>query len=391
VAVNAHTDTRADADHGVTVLELFFDLVFVFAITQVTTLLADEPTWTGMAEALAILAVLWSAWTAYAWLANSVCGDGGAIRIALFAAMGAILVLALSMPEAFGAGGLVFGVAYLVIRTEHIGAYLLVARGDVRLQRAIARLAFATMAASVLLVLAGGLDGTGRVLCWAGALLIEFAQSRASPRGWAVHPEHLAERYGLAIMIALGESVVALGVGAERSAPEAGVIVGALLGMATAAGLWWAYFDVDAIAGARGLRDARPTDQVLLARDAYTYLHFPLLSGVVFFAFGVKHAMVDLTAHLALVPAVALGGGIATYLVASSAFRHRTTGASGRARVVVSAIVVALVPAMTAMPALASVAAACVAVWGLVAVEVSGDAEKRRRVRLRETPIELTV
>ncbi len=209
-------DEPVEVEQQVTPLELFFDLVFVFAITQVTGFVSADATWTRLIEGLAILAALWFAWESYVWLANSAASDEGAVRVVLLFAMGALLIVSLAVPRAFGDDGLVFGVAYFVVRAAHICAYLIVARGDEQLRGVVVRLARTVVPGAALLVVAGALDGTAQALCWAGALAIDYGglAGAGASRAGAWQPRHFAERHGLIVIIALGESIVALGVGA---------------------------------------------------------------------------------------------------------------------------------------------------------------------------------
>jgi low temperature requirement protein LtrA len=379
--MEASEDNVVETEEEVTVLELFFDLVFVFAITQVTGFVTTDPSAIRLVEAVALLTMLWSAWTAYAWLGNTAGSDEGAIRVALLAAMVAMLIVSLAVPHAFGDDALIFGLAYFVVRALHLGAYKILARDDATLRAAVARLGMATLPVAALLVLAGLLDGTPRTVCWIAALAVNYGQIRLSTAGWRIVPGHLAERHGLTIIVALGESVIALGVGAEHERLSAGVIAGAALGMAVAAALWWAYVDVDAIAAERRLRDAGPEEQIRLARDAYTFGHLPMIAGIVFFAVGVEETLADVGAPLHAIAAVTLCGGVALYLVALSAFRWRSVGSFNRGRLVVAALLAALTPLAATLPALLSLAFVAVAACGLIAFEFTRFAEERDRVR----------
>ena len=373
-----------EAEQRVTALELFFDLVFVFAITQVTGLVSAAPTWTRLAEGLAVLAVLWFAWSGYAWLGNTANTDEGLVRVILFAAMGAMLIASLAVPHAFGRDGLIFGVAYFVVRALHIGCYAAVARArhDPTLAAVVARLASTILPAAALLVLAGALDGTPRALCWAAALIVDYGGIVArGVTGWRVDPGHFVERHNGVIIIALGESIVALGVGAGRTRLDAGIIAGALLGIATAAALWWAYFDVVTIVAERRLRQAQASEQARIARDSYTYLHLPMITGIIVFAIGVKRTLEAVDAHLAAVPATALCGGVALYLLALSAFKRRNVGSFNRPRLLVAAALVALVPAAAVLPAIAALGLVATAACGLIAFEYLRYGEARERVR----------
>jgi len=378
-------ESEQEAEKRVTSLELFFDLVFVFAITQVTGFVSLDPTWGRLLEGVAILSVLWFAWSGYAWLGNSADAEDGFVRLLMLAAMAAMLIASLAVPHAFGSDALTFGVAYFVVRAFHIGTYALVARaeGDAELGRVVARLASTTMPAAAILVLAGAVEGgTARSLCWVLALLVDYGGILArGVEGWRINPGHFAERHGGVVIIALGESVVSLGVGADRLPLDVGVMAGAVLGIAVAAALWWAYFDVVAVVGERRLRQAKSLSQVLIARDSYTYLHLPMVAGIVVFAIGVKRTLAGLGSSLTAVEAFALCGGVALYLIAMSAFKRRNIGTFNRQRLVVAAFLLAFFPAATALPSLASLAVVAAASCGLIAFEVTRYSESRQRIR----------
>jgi low temperature requirement protein LtrA len=371
-----------ERDQRVTALELFFDLVFVFAITQVTGFVYHDPTWTRLAEALAILMVLWFAWTGYAWLGNTAGSDEGPMRVVLLAAMAPLLVASLAVPHAFGKDALLFGIAYFLVRALHVLAYAVLARGNPVLGAVVARLARTILPAAGFLVLAGVFTGPGRVVCWAIALAIDYGGLLlGSTQGWRVEPAHFAERHGLIIIIALGESIVALGVGAAGLALGAGVIGGVVLGLVVAGCLWWAYFDVVAAVAERKLREAGPAERARIARDSYSYLHLPMVAGIVIFAVGVKETLVHVHVHLSSVPAAALCGGVALYLLALSAFKRRNVGSFNYPRLVASAALLVLTPIVTVLPALLSLGLVALIVSTLIGYEVRRYAETRDRIR----------
>jgi low temperature requirement protein LtrA len=246
-----------EAEQNVTALELFFDLVFVFAITQVTSFLYRDPTWLRLVEALALLMALWFAWSGYAWLGNTAGTDDGAVRVVLLGVMGPLLIASLAVPNAFGKHALLFGIAFFVVRAMHIVAYRVLSRGDRALGSVVTRLARTMLPAATLLVFAGAVAGTGRALCWIAALAIDYGGLwLGGTENWRVNAKHFAERHRLIIIIALGESIVALGVG--TGSLGTGVVVAGLFGIAIAAALWWVYFDVVATVAERKLRDADP-------------------------------------------------------------------------------------------------------------------------------------
>jgi low temperature requirement protein LtrA len=263
-------DRRAERGR-VTPLELFFDLVVVFAITQVTTFLSHDPTWGGLLQGALLLGALWWAWSSYAWLTNTLDPEEGAVRLAVLAAVAAMLVVSLAVPGAFRSDGVIFGVAYLVVRGLHLVLFAIAGRGDRELFRAALRILPGSILAPVLLVFAGFVDGSAQLALWGAALAILYLGPLVGHmRGFRIAPEHFVERFGLIIMIALGESIVAIGIGAAGLPLDAGLIAAALLGITVAACLWWSYFDwVVYVAQAR-LTEATGAARALLARDVCT-------------------------------------------------------------------------------------------------------------------------
>ena len=239
-ALDAEPDHEVEREHAVTPLELFFDLVFVFAITQVTGLVTHEPTWDSLGRALLVLAALWWAWGAYAWLTNTIDPNEGSARLVVLGSMGAMLIAALAVPGAFGDDGVLFGAAYLVVRVLHIVLYAESAP-DVGVRQAAFRLARTAIPAPTLLVLAGFLDGSAQIVLWLAALAIDYAGPYVfGIRGLTVEAGHFAERFGLVVIIALGESIIAIGIGVGDAELDAGLVAAALLGIVLAAAIWWA-------------------------------------------------------------------------------------------------------------------------------------------------------
>ena len=369
-------DRTTERGPRVTSLELFFDLVFVSAFTQVTTFLSHDPTWSGMGHAVLVLGALWWAWSDYAWLTNTLDPEEGAVRLAVFAAIGAMLIVALAVPDVFGATGVVFGVAYLVVRILHLVLFTIAGRGDRDLFGAVLRIAPVAAIAPVLLLVAGFLDGTAQISLWVAALTIDYlGVLLGRMHGWRVSPAHFVERFGLIIIIALGESIVAIGVGAAGLPLDAGLITAALLGVTVAACLWWAYFDWVVYVAEAMLTDATGARRAAFARDAYSYLHFPMVAGIVLFAFGLKTTLSDVSVSLATVPALGLCGGVALYFLAHVGLRLRTHGGIGHGRPVATVLLLALIPVATdvrAIVALALVAAVCIALVAYEAIRYRG-------------------
>jgi low temperature requirement protein LtrA len=371
-----------DTEQRVTPLELFFDLVFVFAITQVTALLAADPTWGGLLRGLLLLGALWWAWAAYAWLTNTLNPEEGAVRIAMFAAMAAMLIAALAVPEAFDEHGVIFGVAYFVVRAMHLALYALAGRGDRDLLSAVLRFTPTSMISAVLIITAGFLDDGPRIALWVIGLAIDFGGPLwGRGAGWRLSPGHFAERHGLIIIIALGESIVAIGVGAGAIELTMGVIAAALLAIVVVAAVWWTYFDWVAIVAEQQLRQRTGTRQNTLARDLYSYLHFPMVAGIVLFALSLKKTLDDFDRHLDAVPATALCGGLALYLVAHVLFRYRLSRTIGRGRPIAALALLALWPVAGEIPALVGLASVAAVFVALIAYEAIRYREPRYQIR----------
>jgi low temperature requirement protein LtrA len=385
---DAERDLDQDDEHRVTPLELFFDLVFVFAITQVTSVLADDPTWGGVLRGMLVLAALWWAWAVYAWLTSAMDVDEGGVRLTMLASMGAMLVVALAVPGAFEDDAVLFGVSYLFVRVLHLILSAIVAREDRDRRGALLRFAPTATFAPSMLVLAGFLEGNDRTALWAAALAIDYFGPVVIGfgRGWRVAPEHFAERHGLIILIALGESIIAIGVGAGFELGT-GEIVGAALGIVIVSALWWLYFDVAAIFARGRLTQARGLDLHRLALHAYSYLHLPMVAGIVLFALGLKTTLDHVGEDLDTVAAVGLCGGAALYLLGHIAFLLRTTGRVFRRRTIGAAVLLALVPAADAIPALAALALVGAVCSLVVAYEVIRYRADRVRVRHPEPAV----
>jgi low temperature requirement protein LtrA len=366
----------------VTPLELFFDLVFVLAITQCTALMSAEPTWAGLGKAMLVFGMLWWSWTGYAWLTSVVDPEEDAVRLVIFVAMAGLLVCSLCVPHAFDQLALTFALAYGIVRAAHIALFTIASRDDPNLRHSVTSLGISTAIAVGLLVAASALDGLAQGAVWALALLLDMGGPFFfGTEGWKLVPGHFAERHGLIVIIALGESIVAIGVGANANL-TAGIAAAAVLGVALAAAMWWAYFDVVALVSARRLADAAPgRERNEMARDSFSYLHLVLVAGVLLVALGLKKTIAHVGDPLADMPAFALTGGLAIYLLGHVAIRLRNVHTLSRRRLGLAVFLFALFPAATALPALASVALVTVLIWGLIAYETRLYGEARGQVR----------
>jgi low temperature requirement protein LtrA len=369
----------------VTPLELFFDLVFVLAITQCTALMSHDPTWSGLAQGLLVLGMLWWAWTGYAWLTSVLDPEEGAVRLVMFGAMAALLLVSLCVPDAFGSLALAFALIYGVVRAAHIGLFMLASPEDDGLRHSVLGLAASSAVAVALLALASLFDGLAQGALWALALLLDMGGPYFfGSEGWKLAPEHFAERHGLIVIIALGESIVAIGVGASH-ALDLGIGTAAVLGVALTAAMWWVYFDIVAIVSARRLVEAEQGRvQNEMARDSYSYMHLVMVAGIVLVALGLKTTIGHFGDHLHTVPAFALLGGVAIYLLSHVAFRYRHIHTINRQRLLLAIVLLLLVPVATEVPALVALAAANLLIWAMIAYETRSYGENRHQVRRPE-------
>jgi low temperature requirement protein LtrA len=380
-------EPHAEHEQRVTPLELFFDLVFVFGFTQVTTLLSDNPTWSGLEHGLLVLAALWWAWAAYAWLTNTVDADVGAVWGTMLVAMAAMFVAALAVPDTFGRHGVVFGVAFLIVSVTFLALYALAVRGDHDLLAAIQGSAPWTLGGAALILAAGFVHGALRPMLWVAAIALGlFGPLFTDTSGWRVQPAHFVERHGLIVIIAIGESLIAIGLGARRTALGAGVIVAAVLALVVVASFWLAYFDFFPIRGQQMLVDRSGAQRTTLARDIYTYLHLPMVAGIVLFAFAMRATLVHVGDKLDTIPAFALCCGPALYLFAYVALRWRVSRTFGRGRLVAAIACALLWPVAVVVPALVALALVA-AVWvALHTYEIIWWREARSRTRALRAP-----
>jgi low temperature requirement protein LtrA len=379
-------------DHRATPFELLFDLVYVFAMTQVTGYMAAEHSALGVLQGLLLLTLLWWTWSAYSWLGNQARADEGVLRAGMAVAMAAIFVVALAIPEAWqdAPGGLngplVLVGAYLLVQWVHLTLYAAAAIGDPGLRRQVA-ITWPPLLAGAALLVAGALaGGWAQTVLFAAALLVQGVGAYLTARhgNWRLHSvAHLTERHGLFMILAIGESVVAIGVGAASQPVSAPLLAAAILGVAVAVCLWWLYFDMVSLAAEQRLLEARGQARVDLAVEAYTYGHFPLVAGIVLAALGVE----GVVAHagdrepLGAFYALPLVGGVALYLAGQVLFKRRMHNALSLPRLVTMGVLLAALPAAVVLPPLAGLAGLVLILAALIAVETTRYAQVRRSLR----------
>jgi low temperature requirement protein LtrA len=398
VRVERHPRIQAVSEEArVTPIELFFDLVFVFSLTQVTALMGGDLTARGLLRGMLVLALLWWCWVGYAWLGSVVRADEGIGRIAMFGAMAATFVLALSVPEAFEdlpgglSGPVMVAIAYLAVRLLHLAIFWLLSKEDPGLRLQLLRFMPSVLGSTALLLVASQLHGTAQTLTWVAVLAVDYVGTiLGGAAGWRLGSAGLfAERHGLIVIVALGESIVAIGVGVAQLPITTPIVAASVLGLTVSACVWWAYFDVTAIVAERLLRRSDGEERARLARDAYSYLHLPMIAGIALLALGLEevHAYVgDATHHelsdsLALLPLAAMYAGVALYLLALVAFKYRVVRKLSVPRVLVAALLVALLPLAARVPALAALALLAAVSVALIGFEVVRFSHAREHIR----------
>jgi low temperature requirement protein LtrA len=359
----------AEQDQDVTPLELFFDLVFVFAFTQVTGFLVEHLSWTGMVRGAALLAALWWAWVTYSWLTGAVPAEEALpARLVILTAMAAMLVVALSVPGAFGDDAILFGVAYFVVRLLHVVLYGVATPPETR--DAVLRATPGFLGGPALLVVAGFFDGPLEGILWAVALAIDYGIVFVrGVEGFHVNVGHFVERHRLVFIIALGESIVAIGVGAEGLELGFSVVLAALLGIVLVIALWWLYFDYVVLAAERTLAAVSGHEQTRRARDSYSYIHLPMVGSIIFVALGIEQTLAHTGDPLGTIAAVALFGGGALYLLGHNAFRYRDHGHISVLRLVVAIVTLVLISVAVRVPAIVALALLTALFVGLAVYE----------------------
>ena len=343
--MEASRTDELDEERRTTPVELLWDLVFVFAVTQVATLLVRDLTWTGLARAMLVLALVWWAWSAFVWAANAQDPGSPVLRGTLLTAMVCIFISGIALPHAFGDGATLFAVSYAIVRFLHLALYADASRKGNASWAAIAGFALTVVAGMALLIAGSFLHGWHRDVLWLAAVAIDYAGpawlTRERLRGLQeVAVAHFAERYSLFVIICLGESVVAIGLGINSGELDTTEVAAGALGILATVGLWWTYFDRFADTAEQRLREH--DDPVLAAADSYSYLHLPIVAGIICFAVGLKLMVHDAGAPLSDPARLALCGGVALYLLAHVAFGMRIAGDVGRQKLLVAAAMLLL-------------------------------------------------
>ncbi|MDQ3738965.1 MAG: low temperature requirement protein A [Actinomycetota bacterium] len=384
-SVRAHL-RGTDDEHRVTTLELFFDLVFVYALTNVTGLMEHDVGGETVLEGVITLALVWFGWCAYTWLGNQAKADEGLLRVAMVVAMAGMFFVAISIPHAFepeANAAMVLASAYAVVRLTHLGVYLIAAGDDTQLRSVILSMAAVASVMLVLLFIGAAVGGSPQKWWWLAAVVVDqlgvyFVRSTR----WRLNSaSHFAERFGLIMIIAIGESIVAVGAATSEAQLSGRDALALLCGLAIAVCLWWLYFDVVALVAEEVLRRTAGVERARLARDSYVYVHLLFVGGIVFAALGMvlligDHGHIDAGRY-------ALYGGIVCYFVGHLLFRLRNVGSVNVGRAVVATMLLAGIPTLGGVSALVQVLVPAVFLVALVAYEVRAFREPRNEIRTR--------
>jgi low temperature requirement protein LtrA len=360
--------SQAATPGRVSTLELFFDLVFVFTITQLTSVLAAHPSVRGVLQVSLLLTVIWWMYGGYAWLTNAVQLDRLSRRLLLLGGMASYLVLALAIPRTFSGAGTAFGLAYLAVVLVHAALFTRSSSGSV--VRGILRVAPFNVVTALLVLLGGSLGGTTEYALLAAAGTIQWLSPHLTlRRGFSIGPAHFVERHGLVVLIAIGESVVAVGIGAEGLPIDLELVVVAVLGLALSACLWWAYFGGDDSRAEHALADAPEDERPALALTSFGYCHLLILLGIIAVAAALREATGHAFDELETARALILAGGVAAFLVGDALFRLTLQIGRLRWRLVAAVVVLATTPLGTSVAAVAQITAVVLVLLACFAAE----------------------
>jgi low temperature requirement protein LtrA len=366
--VTAHVPVEA-APARVSTLELFFDLVFVFTMTQVTEIIVDHPDAAGLAQAAIVLFVIFWMYGGYAWLTNASKPDTVGRRMVLLAAMAAFFLASVSVPNAFGANGIAFGLAYLAVNVVHAVGFVVFAGLDAL--RPVLRLFGCNLISAGLVLAAGWVHGVADWVLWLAAVAVQLATPALAQtrRHYRINVEHFTERHGLVILIVLGESLITVALAEAHAIVTLRTAVGILAGLLAAATIWWSYFVGDDDRASAALAAASPKRRATLAITGYFFAHLVMIYGILVLAAGIGVAAPELTARVETAGAWLIAGGVAIFLLGSGGFRAALGYADPRTRIVGGACCLAAVP----VGLVTSAAVELVMVAAIVALTLAAD------------------
>ena len=358
-------------DQKVTFVELFFDLVFVFSVTQVVKLLHDGFDWIAVGQAILIFWLAWWAWSQFTWTLNAADTTNPIVQISVLAATGVAFFMAVAVPQAFGEGSLWFAATYVVVRVIGMTLYYLLAMENPALKAPL-RTWIVTSSGGLIAVLIGGyVGGSAQYWLWGLAILLDLiaARVRTQSQEWNLYPAHFAERHGLFVIIALGETLIIGASGFSDTELTNELLVVAVLVVAITGGLWWTYFPRAMPALEHALASSEGTEQSNIARDSYSFVHFLMLAGVVAYAAAIREGIAHATSTLAPSATVALALGMALFVGGMAAALWRATGIVPRGRVAVVLIAGVVIIAATGSSVILVLGVALIATIAIALIE----------------------
>jgi len=379
-------ELRIDADQGATFVELFFDLVFVYAVTQVVGLIQNDPTGQGTVRGVLAFWLVWWAWTQFTWTLNSADTRHRVVELATLIATAAAFLMAYALPTAFEDGqGLWFVVPYVVVRLVGLGLFLAVS-SDPGMRSAVSRFASLSLVGLAVAIVGGVLDTPWRAWAWFAVIVADLVAAGIAGRSgsWDLRAGHFAERHGLFVIIALGESLIAVGVTAADVDRTADLVLVILLGVLLAAELWWTYFAWVHPTLERTIDRATGEARSTMARDAFSFVHFVVVFGIVGLAVGLEAAVAHPHDPIAPTDLVFLVGGAAAFLLATAVALWRTTG-----EVLVPRVVITVLAAAACVLA-ASASASAPWLLAILAVGLAGVIVAEARRGSLPDPLETT-
>ena len=347
-----------------------------------TALILEDPSAEGFLRAALVLAMVWWAWSAYAWLTDAIDVENIVTRLLVLAAMAAGFFMALAVPDAFQDEAAWFAVAYFVVRILQSALFSWGVRDHPGHLRATIRLAPWFVGAAVLALVGGFVDSDVRAWVWLASLALDVGGALAAARGeWRISPSHFAERFALIVIIALGESIVAIGIGTSGLERDATYALSVLIAFAGVAALWWAYFDFVAIAAERSLKRAVARARGTLARDVFTFFHYPIVLGIIFYAVAAKKTLEEPRDPLSTAGRWALGLGVAVFLLGFVLMRYRVVRRIAWERLVAGAAAVVVAVLLDRTDAIVTLAVVIAILAASVAVETLRLREFRGELR----------
>jgi low temperature requirement protein LtrA len=360
----------APPDQGATFVELFFDLVFVYAITQLTATLRADLTPRGLVETVVVFWLVWWAWTQFTWALNLADTEESHVRLATLLATAVAFFMAQAVPDAFANGGPWFAVPYVGVRLTGLTVYAWVAQGDAE-QRASVRGFWLVSLTGMAAVIAGAFAGaTLRTTLWVLAIALDLVAATQAGRGtWRIAPRHFAERHALFVIVGLGESLIAAGIGTSEVARTGDLVAAAVLAVLVTCALWWSYFGWAKETAEEGFSSAPVDERARIARDAYSFRHFPIVGGIIGVAVVVEEAVAHPGEPLSTPMAISLAVGVVLFIVGTAFVVSYTSRIQPWLRVGAAAVIAGAIPLTARLDATVALAVVACAVGALAAAE----------------------